>query len=61
MYKKDLLKEWLSGHMASCGWYLDYPTKSTLELERMLMEKFEDARLDKPTSNNFSFKGGKRS
>jgi hypothetical protein len=61
MYGKDLLKEWLSGHLTSCGWYLDYPINNTLELERKLREKFEDTHLDKPTSINYSFKGGKRS
>jgi hypothetical protein len=33
----------------------------TLELEHGLKEKFEDDRLNKPTSTNFSFKSGKRS
>ncbi len=61
MYKKDFLKEWLSGHLASYGWFLDCPANSTPELERGLRHKFEDACLDKPTSTNSSFKGGKRS
>jgi hypothetical protein len=41
MYKKDLLKEWLSGHLASYGWYVDCPANNTLELECGLKEKFK--------------------
>ncbi len=61
MYKKDFLKQWWSGHLASYGLYLDYPANSTPKLERGLKEKFEDTHLDKPTSPDFSFRGGKRS
>jgi hypothetical protein len=61
MYRKDLLKEWSSGHLASCGWYLNCPANNTPKLEHGLREKFEDARLDKPTSTNINFRGGKRS
>ncbi len=42
--------------MASYGWYLDYP-----KLECKLKEKFEDACLNKPTSTDSNFRGGKRS
>jgi len=55
------MKEWSSGHLTSCGWHLDYLTNSTLESECRLKEKFEDMRLDKSTSIDFSFKGGKKS
>jgi hypothetical protein len=61
MYKKNLLKGWSNGHLASCGWYLNCPTNNTLKLECGLKEKFEDACLDKPISIDFSFKGGKKS
>ncbi len=57
---KDLLKEWSSGHLASYGWYLDYPTNSTPKSKHRLREKFEDACLDKLTSIDSSFKGGKK-
>jgi hypothetical protein len=60
MYRKDLLKEWSSGHLASCGWYLDCPTNNTLKLEHRLRGKFEGTHLDKLTSTNFSFRGGKK-
>jgi len=58
MYRKDLLKEWSSGHLTSCGLYL---ADSTPKLKCGLKEKFKDAHLDKPTLFYFSFKGGKRS
>jgi hypothetical protein len=61
MYKKDLLKEWLSGHLASYGCYLDCPVASTSKSEHKLKEKFEDTCLDKPISTYSSFRGGKRS
>ncbi|CAM6007070.1 unnamed protein product [Sphagnum balticum] len=61
MYRKDLLKEWLSGHLASYGWYLDCPDDNTPKSKCKLREKFEDAHLDKPTSNNSNFKGGTKS
>jgi hypothetical protein len=61
MYRKDLLKEWSSGHLASYGWYLDYPANNTLKLECRLKEKFEYKRLNKPTSIDYSFRGGKTS
>jgi len=61
MYKKDLFKEWLNGHLAHCGWYLDCPTISTLKSKCELREKFENAYLDKPTSTNSSFRSGKKS
>jgi hypothetical protein len=60
MYRKDLLKEWLNGHLTSCGWYLNCIVDNTLESERGLKEKFEDARLNKPTSTDHNFKGGKK-
>jgi hypothetical protein len=59
MYKKDLLKEWSNGQLASYGWYLDYPANSTPKLKCGLRENFEDACLDKPTSTDFSFKVAK--
>jgi len=61
MYRKDLLKEWSNGHLASYGWYLDCLADSTLKSKHGLKEKFEDAHLNKPTSTNSRFKGGKRS
>ncbi len=61
MYTKDLVKEWSSGHLKSCGWYLDCPTKNTPKSERGLREKFEDTHLNKPTSTYSSFKVVKRS
>jgi hypothetical protein len=61
MYRKDLLKEWLNGHLTSCGWYLNYQVNNIPKLECGLKEKFEDARFNKPTSTNSSFKGGKKS
>jgi hypothetical protein len=61
MYKKDLLKEWSSGHLTSYRWYLDYLADNTLKSECGLRELFEDAHLDKPTSIDSSFKGGKKS
>jgi hypothetical protein len=61
MYRKDLLKEWSSGHLTSCGWYLDCPTDNTPKLKCKLGEKFKDAHLDKHTLFYFCFKGGKRS
>jgi hypothetical protein len=61
MYRKDLLKEWSNGHLASYGWYLDCPTYTTPKSECGLREKFEDEHLDKPTSSDFNFKGGKKS
>lgn len=59
MYRKDLLKECLSAHLASYEWYLDYT--STPKVERGLKEKFENGHFDKPTSTNYSFKGGRKS
>jgi len=59
MYKKDLLKEWSNGQLASYGWYLDYPANSTPESKCELRENFEDIRLDKPTSIDFSFRVAK--
>jgi hypothetical protein len=59
MYKKDLLKEWSNGQLASYGWYLDYLANSTLESKCGLRENFEDAHLDKPTSTDFSFRVAK--
>jgi hypothetical protein len=56
MYRKDLLKEWLNGHLASCRWYLDCPIDNTFKSERGLREKFEDTYCDNPTLANFSFK-----
>ncbi len=61
MYKKHLLKEWSSGHLASYGWYLDCPANNIPKSKLGLMETFEDAYLDKATSIDFSFKGGKKS
>jgi hypothetical protein len=61
MYRKDLLKEWSNGHLTSCGWHLNYRVNNIPKSECGLKEKFEDARLDKPTSTNFSFNGGKKS
>jgi hypothetical protein len=61
MYKKDFLKEWSSGHMASYGWYLNCPTNNTPKSECGLREKFEDICLNKPISIDFNFRGGKRS
>jgi hypothetical protein len=60
MYRKDPFKEWLNGHLAFHGWYLDCPI-NTLESKCKLREKFEDAHLDKPISTYYSFKGGKKS
>lgn len=57
MYRKDLLKEWSSGHLASYRWYLDCRVDNTLKLKCGLREKFEDAHLDKPTSTDFNFRG----
>jgi hypothetical protein len=48
MYRKDLLKEWSSGHLASCGWYLNYLADRTPQSEWGLKEKFEDACFNKP-------------
>jgi hypothetical protein len=56
MYRKDLLKEWLNGHLASCGWYLDCLVNNTFKSERRLREKFENTYLDNPTLANFNFK-----
>jgi hypothetical protein len=61
MYKKDLLKEWLNGHLASYGWYLDCTLDNTPESKCKLREKFEDAHLDKPTSTDSNFRVGTRS
>ncbi len=61
MYRKDLLKVWSSGHLASYGWYLDCLADSTLKSKHALKEKFEDAHLNKLTSTNSRFRGGKRS
>jgi hypothetical protein len=61
MYRKDLLKEWLSGHLASYGWYLDYTIDNTLKSKCKLREKFEDAHLDKPALTESNFRGGTRS
>jgi hypothetical protein len=61
MYRKDLLKEWSSGHLASYGWYLNYLVDSTPESEHRLREKFKDTCFDKPTSIDCSFRGDKRS
>jgi len=47
--------------LASYGWYLNYLANSTPKSKCNLKEKFEDAHLDKPTSTNFSFRGGKKS
>jgi hypothetical protein len=58
MYRKDLLKERSVAHLASYGWYLNYLVNSTLELECGLRQKFEDNHFDKPTSIDFSLKGG---
>lgn len=60
MYRKDLLKEWSNGHLTSCGWYLNCLVDNTPELECELKEKFEDARLDKSTSIDYNFRGGKK-
>ncbi len=61
MYRKDLLKKWSSGHLASCGWYLDCLVEGTPKLECRLREKFEDEHLDKPILTNFNSRGGKKS
>ncbi len=60
MYRKDLLKEWSNGHLTSYGWYLNCLANNTPESECRLKEKFEDARLDKPTSTDYNFKGGNK-
>jgi hypothetical protein len=46
--------------LTSYGWYLNCPIDNTPKLEHELREKFEDACLDKPTSNKYSFKGDKK-
>jgi hypothetical protein len=61
MYKKDLLKEWSNGHLTSYGWHLDYLADNTPKSEHGLREKFEGVHLNKPTSTDSSFRGGKRS
>jgi hypothetical protein len=61
MYRKDLLKEWSSGYLASWGWYLYCLVDSTLKLDYGLKEKFEGACLDKPTLSYSCLRGGKRS
>jgi hypothetical protein len=61
MCRKDLLKEWLSGHLASYGWYLDCTVDNTPKTKCRLKKKFEDACFDKSTLISFSFMGGKRS
>jgi len=58
-YMKDLLKEWLSGRLTSCGWYLNYPADNTPKSKCGLKEKFEDAHLNKPPSIDFNFRVGK--
>jgi len=61
MYRKDLLKEWLTTHFAFCEWYLDCPIDSTLESKCGLREKFEDDHLNKLISTYLSSRGGKKS
>jgi hypothetical protein len=51
----------LTTHFAFCGWYLDYPVDSTLKSKCGLREKFEDDHLNKLTSTDSSFRGGKKS
>jgi hypothetical protein len=50
MYRKDLLKEWSSCHLASYRWYLNCPVNNTFKSEHGLREKFEDE--DNPTLTN---------
>jgi hypothetical protein len=56
---KDLLKEWLNGHVTSCGWYLNYLANNTPKSECGLKEKFENAHLNKPPSTNSNFRVGR--
>jgi hypothetical protein len=60
-YRKDLLKEWPTAFLASCRWYLTCLADSTPKSKRGLREKFEDGHLNKPTSIDSNFQGGKKS
>jgi hypothetical protein len=47
-------------HLDSYGWYLNCLTDNTSKLEHGLREKLEGMHLDKPTSTDSYFRGGKK-
>ncbi len=41
MYRKDMLKDWISSHLLDCGWYIDYRKENIPPSKFEIREKHE--------------------
>jgi hypothetical protein len=41
MYRKDMLKDWISPQLLDCNWYLDYPKENIPPSKFEIREKYE--------------------